>query len=140
MEETDVADFFSYLLLRDEPSPRPRLAWTAHPTCWRAGLCRLQADEVERLWWGQCSVAEKMNENSSMFPCQPECLLRMTQSLASSLLGAADPTLSTENVLWTHALSEWLGWPHPLKTGKNKTSNVTRHNMHLPCFLLKKKN
>lgn len=53
-----------------------------------------------------------------MFPCQPECSLRMTQSLASSLLGAAYPALSIENVLLTHVLSEWLGWPHPPQNRK----------------------
>lgn len=63
----------------------------------------------------------------------------MTESLAS-LLGAADPTLSIENVLWTHILSEWLGWPHPPQNRKkSKTPKITRHNMHLPCFLFKKK-
>ena len=103
-------------------------------------MSKLQADEVKRLWQGHSSAAEKTNENSSMFPCQPESSLRMTQSLASSLLGAADPTLSIENVLWTHVLSEWLGWPRPPQNRKkSKTPNITRHNMHLPCFLFKKK-
>lgn len=46
----------------------------------------------------------------------------------------------TENVLWTHILTEWLGWPHlPRNRKKGKTPNITRHNMHLPCFLFKKK-
>lgn len=52
-----------------------------------------------------------------MFPCQPEYLLRMTQSLASSLPSAANQTLSIKNVLWTHLFSEWLGWPIPLGRG-----------------------
>lgn len=32
-----------------------------------------------------------------------------------------------------------LAGPIPLKTEKSKTPNITRHNMHLPCFLLKNK-
>lgn len=58
------------------------------------------------------------------------------QSLAPPLPGAADPALSTENVLWTHVLSAWLGcWPHPPPNRKKvKNPNITRHNMHLPWF------
>lgn len=32
-----------------------------------------------------------------------------------------------------------LAGPIALKTEKSKTPNITRHNMHLPCFLLKNK-
>ena len=49
--------------------------------------------------------------------------------------GAADPTLSTDNVLWTHVLFAWLDWPHPPPNRKKvKNPNITRHNMHLPWF------
>lgn len=80
-----------------------------------------------------------MNENSSMFLCQPECLLRMTrvwlllfwvlQTQLFPLRMSSGPLFSLNG----------LAGPIPLKTEKSKTPNITRHNMHLPCFLFKKK-
>lgn len=55
------------------------LGWLI-PCAGELGLSKLQADEVKRLRQRHSSAAEKMNENSSMLPCQPECSLRKTQS------------------------------------------------------------
>lgn len=51
VDERDISDFWvKHLRLWDELSPGHSLAWLAHPTCWRAGLSKLQVDEVKRLW------------------------------------------------------------------------------------------
>lgn len=111
----------------------------AHPKCSGAGLSSSGLIRSRGSGGDFFSAAEKMNENSSMFPCQPEYLLRMTQSLASSLPSAANQTLSIKNVLWTTFSLNGLAGPSPLKKRKKQPPNITRHNMHLPCCLQNKK-
>lgn len=82
---------FALLLLLSISSLRRGAFWLvtvwlgAHPKGSGAGLSNSGLIRSRGSGGGFFSAAEKMNENSSMFPCQPEYLLRMTQSLASSL-------------------------------------------------------
>lgn len=135
VKETGISGFVKHLLLWDELSPGRSLAWPAPPTCWRARLSKLQADEVKRLWEGHSSAAEKMNENSSMFPCQPERSLRRAE-FGSSSSGCCRPRpFHGECPLDPCSLCRaWLA-PSPSKQKKSKKNpNITRHNMHLPWF------
>lgn len=61
--------------------------------------------------------------------------LTQNDSLAS-LLGTADTTLSTENVPWTHVLSEWLGWPHPPQNKKKENSQYNQTQYASAMFFL----
>lgn len=110
------------------------------PTCWRARLSKLQADEVKRLQEGHSSAAEKTNENSSMFPCQPECSLRRAE-FGSSSSGCCGPRpFHGERPLDPCSLCmAWLLAPSPSKQKKSKKSqyNQTQYASAMVLFCVK---
>lgn len=140
VEETDISGFVNHLLLWDELTPGRSLAWPAPPTCWRARLSKLQADEVKRLWEGHSSAAEKTNENSSMFPCQPERSLRRAE-FGSSSSGCCGPRpFHGERPLDPCSLCmAWLLAPSPSEQKKSKKSqyNQTQYASAMVLFCVK---
>lgn len=142
VEEKEILPFFLFFVKQVLSEMRCLLVtvWLgAHPTCWGAGLSNYRLIRSKGSG-SDSSAAEKMNEYSSMLPCQPEYSLRMTPSLASSLLSAVNQTLSIKNVLWTHVFSEWLGWPIHLKTEKSTTPHpINNQTQYASAMLFKKK-
>lgn len=129
---------FALLLLFSISSLRRGAFWLvtvwlgAHPTGSGAGL-KLWADWLglgwlirSGLWTFFCSREDEWKFKYVSLPTW--ILLRMTQSLASSLPSAANQTLSIKNVLWTHIFSEWLGWPIPLEKEKKKKKQTPQYN------------